>query len=715
MIPVEEYESDGERVLLGCKVTFAPGAAVADVTTAFESAVVLVRNIPEDASEETLLVLLETFGHLNSLFREQGNSSARIEYSNPRQAAAAIEGLTDRQVGSKSLSAQFEVGAVQTGAVTLRSTKVKMSFFAPAVIAYAHYSTLTKARAEADRLQLMTFDGHVVKATVQTPNFRQRSSFSVMITGLPLSACETPKMASRLQKFTHATSVTVGDPTYRLSEATLAAARTALETHGRLESFDVAPQHRNKVTIWVQFASGSSASQAVQELHNRPQTFIRNSRLWLEQVHSLRYSLSSHHFETIKDLIDRLVGTLGVSTKLRYYDRNQDGVQVDPVVMRLYSVDARSLSRAKAELDNVLQGERVLDTEGSPVWDDMFLTEPGRAFLDHIQRHSRAFVECQSRTRMLLLHGTAEARLVSHRMLMEKQSDLRQRRHVVTLDRDLMRGLLVQGFSHLQSQFGNRKLRLDVVQRSITVEGDDLDVQALRRILSSLKDGHAPATESPTGECPVCFCELGVHVRSLPCSHVYDHDCLRLLAQASYSADFSTLRCVADGGSGGPPCKEALPLTLIRDLLGPDEEARVLDCSLRSYINSHPDEFHYCPTPDCPIVYRPARAGTVIRCPSCLIRICAQCHVEHHEGISCDEHKDSLRPHAQLFARWKKDNGVRACPKCKTDIQKNGGCNHVACTACKTHICWTCMRTFGDDDSSGGVYAHMRQEHGGMY
>jgi len=34
----------------------------------------------------------------------------------------------------------------------------------------------------------------------------------------------------------------------------------------------------------------------------------------------------------------------------------------------------------------------------------------------------------------------------------------------------------------------------------------------------------------------------------------------------------------------------------------------------------------------------------------------------------------------------------RPCPKCKAPIEKNGGCNHMACTRCKTHFCWACMR-----------------------
>jgi hypothetical protein len=58
-------------------------------------------------------------------------------------------------------------------------------------------------------------------------------------------------------------------------------------------------------------------------------------------------------------------------------------------------------------------------------------------------------------------------------------------------------------------------------------------------------------------------------------------------------------------------------------------------------------------------------------------------------------------------------NNVKSCPHCKADIQKNGGCNHITCAMCRTHICWVCMKSFAED-SGMGVYAHMRNVHGGI-
>ena len=48
-------------------------------------------------------------------------------------------------------------------------------------------------------------------------------------------------------------------------------------------------------------------------------------------------------------------------------------------------------------------------------------------------------------------------------------------------------------------------------------------------------------------------------------------------------------------------------------------------------------------------------------------------------------HKD----HEQQTKMWVSSNTM-ACPRCHAHIQRNGGCNHMVCTACKQHFCYKC-------------------------
>ncbi|XP_065891990.1 E3 ubiquitin-protein ligase parkin-like [Dysidea avara] len=48
-------------------------------------------------------------------------------------------------------------------------------------------------------------------------------------------------------------------------------------------------------------------------------------------------------------------------------------------------------------------------------------------------------------------------------------------------------------------------------------------------------------------------------------------------------------------------------------------------------------------------------------------------------------------------ARWVDANKqcindiTKNCPRCKSAIEKNGGCNHVTCLICKFEFCWPCL------------------------
>ena len=60
-----------------------------------------------------------------------------------------------------------------------------------------------------------------------------------------------------------------------------------------------------------------------------------------------------------------------------------------------------------------------------------------------------------------------------------------------------------------------------------------------------------------------------------------------------------------------------------------------------------------------------------------------------------------------LLQIWMKDDPLnhKLCPSCNAPIEKNGGCNHVTCWKCKSHMCWPCLRVF---PTGNEVYVHQR-------
>ena len=41
------------------------------------------------------------------------------------------------------------------------------------------------------------------------------------------------------------------------------------------------------------------------------------------------------------------------------------------------------------------------------------------------------------------------------------------------------------------------------------------------------------------------------------------------------------------------------------------------------------------------------------------------------------------------------------CPRCKSPIEKNGGCNHMTCKYCANEFCWLCQSTWKNHNSDG--------------
>lgn len=80
-----------------------------------------------------------------------------------------------------------------------------------------------------------------------------------------------------------------------------------------------------------------------------------------------------------------------------------------------------------------------------------------------------------------------------------------------------------------------------------------------------------------------------------------------------------------------------------------------------------------------------------VRC-KCGNFMCFKCGEEAHDPCSCSqlsEWTDKCNSESET-ANWILAN-TKKCPKCSARIEKNQGCNHIACKMCKYEFCWICM------------------------
>jgi hypothetical protein len=83
----------------------------------------------------------------------------------------------------------------------------------------------------------------------------------------------------------------------------------------------------------------------------------------------------------------------------------------------------------------------------------------------------------------------------------------------------------------------------------------------------------------------------------------------------------------------------------------------------------------------------------LVQCHSstCKTRFCAFCSASH-AGLTCAEyavHPTKLTNEDMETLKTIQRLGAKRCPKCHCYIEKDGGCDHVYCTACKHQFSWS--------------------------
>lgn len=211
------------------------------------------------------------------------------------------------------------------------------------------------------------------------------------------------------------------------------------------------------------------------------------------------------------------------------------------------------------------------------------------------------------------------------------------------------------------------------------------------------------ASSLPEIKCLICF-EPSKRYSSLGCGHRFCNDCYSLflshkIKDEGHDCVFTT--CPVD------KCLLKVNERLVRSLALNEEQkaqfARAVSLE-RSFVDDNPD-LKWCCAPDCGMAIRASKGTRGVKC-KCNHRFCFSCGQDDHTPCSCEELQRwvvKCKDDSETF-NWLVSN-TKACPKCATSIEKNGGCNHMTCKngACKFEFCWVCLGAW--KDHSGSYYS----------
>mmetsp|Transcript_12344 Transcript_12344/g.13658 ORF Transcript_12344/g.13658 Transcript_12344/m.13658 type:complete len:491 (+) Transcript_12344:30-1502(+) len=191
-----------------------------------------------------------------------------------------------------------------------------------------------------------------------------------------------------------------------------------------------------------------------------------------------------------------------------------------------------------------------------------------------------------------------------------------------------------------------------------------------------------------TIECPICIDDVKMEdAYMFDCGHSYCRECLDMYVKEKINQNDVLDLCCPH-----PECDSEIPHNHLKELVDTETFDRYDELALKAALNRDPN-CRWCPSCGDAIIGDPQYRR--LRCYSCSHEFCFECNEDFHVG-TCED-----------FQKWKVENGLvdekyvewadentRKCPKCKSRIQKNSGCNHMTCGNCNYQFCWLCGRKY---------------------
>ena len=100
--------------------------------------------------------------------------------------------------------------------------------------------------------------------------------------------------------------------------------------------------------------------------------------------------------------------------------------------------------------------------------------------------------------------------------------------------------------------------------------------------------------------------------------------------------------------------------------------------------------------------------------------MCLKCNDQPHFPAECSQtsiYRKELEENGDTINvddRKVEDNYVsfgKRCPKCKTYMEKDFGCNHMHCTMCNSDFCWNCLRLTSEHDNEYACVDNSKTKH----
>ncbi|XP_027178653.1 ATP-dependent RNA helicase DEAH11, chloroplastic-like isoform X1 [Coffea eugenioides] len=394
--------------------------------------------------------------------------------------------------------------------------------------------------------------------------------------------------------------------------------------------------------------------------------------------------------------------------------------------VKISATATKTVAELRRPLEGLMKGNNIDDAAITPTVLQLLFSRDGLNVLNTIQRETGTYILFDKQALSLRVFGTtakievAKKRLVKSLLRLHENKQLEVHLRGAVLPPDLMKRV-VQKFGpdlhSLKEMFPGAEFSLNTKRHCICLKGvedlkegqglggtKDLKQKVEERIYEIARTSGSPNQNgNEEATCPICLCEVEDSYKLELCRHEFCRSCLvEQCDSAIKSQDSFPIRCARKG------CGASVLLTDLRSLLLGEKFEELFRASLAAFVVGSGGVYRFCPSPDCPSVYRVTESGAPFVCDACYVETCTRCHLEYHPFLSCEKYKEfKVDPDSSLKEWCAGKENVKKCPVCRFTIEKVDGCNHIECR-CGKHVCWVCLEFF---ESADDCYNHLRSIH----
>lgn len=378
----------------------------------------------------------------------------------------------------------------------------------------------------------------------------------------------------------------------------------------------------------------------------------------------------------------------------------------DNVLIKITSNNISDISDARKSILNFILGDQI-ECRGNPILEKLF-SEMGQEYIKKIsETKPNCYVELNKPKKTLTIFGddsVCNSLKMEINVFLDKLAE-ENLEEIILMPENGKPGVLRE----LLSKYGHDLEALKILckltsvevnsrQHILTIGGNSAAVDKCKDIINDIRTKleDLAVVEEDAETCPVCYDKLSNQFHRLEyCGHAYCKDCI--LHWFKNTNEFP-LCCIM--------CESSV---VLEDIHWAAKEIKFFDMevfkkALAAFVDSRSD-VSYCPSSDCPMIFRINSDGNAFQCPACNNSICTRCQELFHYGMSCNLYQLSKADDDYSLKMWMEEDpeGRKICPSCSSPIEKNGGCNHMTCWKCKCHMCWLCLQVF---ETAEFVYDH---------